>query len=899
VIIEEQEYIEHYGTPRHSGRYPWGSHGWGEGDGETTSQRNPSILDYIDELKKDGLTEREIQKGMGITSTQYRALKTNELAARKQQQIIMVQGLRDKGNSTNAISKRTGIPESTVRTLLAPGALEKAKAITNTADMLQRRLESPGVTQVDVGHGTENYLNISKEKLRAAVAQLEAKGFVTHTVSVPQLAGKGDTKTKVLCPPGTTWGEANRNRLNTSTLVEHTIDGGLTFTKIHPPLAINSNRVGIRYGSEGGGKEDGIIYVRPGVKDVSLGGKNYAQVRIQVGDSHFLKGMAMYKDALPTGTDILFNTVKEDTGNKFDAMKKLSDDSELPFGSVIARQVLANEGTKDEHVTSAMNIVREEGQWKDWEVALSSQFLSKQSPTLARDQLSVRYERSKSEFDDIKALTNPTIKKKLLDTFADSTDSSANHLSAAALSARQAWHVILPLNSLKPTEVFAPRFRDGERVALVRFPHGGTFEIPQLTVNNKNREGRRNIGIESPDAIGIHHSVAQTLSGADFDGDTVLVIPNNNKKVQSSPALEGLKDFEPRVKYKAYPGMKVMTDGQKQTEMGKVTNLITDMTIRGASNAEIARAIRHSMVVIDAVNHELNWKQSELDNGIKQLKQEYQGGPRAGASTLLSRAGAEARLPEKRLARVKEGGPIDLKTGAQRWVPTGKTWKNKKGEIVLVRPKSTQLAETQDAHTLSSGTPMEKVYADHANRMKTLANQARLESFRTPNLLYSPSANKAYASEVASLTSKLATAEFNAPIERQANRLAGIQVKAKRAANPYLSGDTLRKIKFSAIEEARARLGANKKMSRVEITPNEWDAIQAGAISDSKLKKILNNTDLDAVRKYATPRRVHLMTPGKINRARAMLSSGAYTRAQVADILGVSLTTLDRGLKGE
>jgi hypothetical protein len=46
------------------------------------------------------------------------------------------------------------------------------------------------------------------------------------------------------------------------------------------------------------------------------------------------------------------------------------------------------------------------------------------------------------------------------------------------------------------------------------------------------------------------------------------------------------------------------------------------------------------------------------------------------------------------------------------------------------------------------------------------------------------------------------------------------------------------------------------------------------------------------VRKMATPKRQVLMTPTQTSRAQAMLRSGA-TRAEVANALGVSLTTLD------
>src|SRR5690606_21658099 len=100
--------------------------------------------------------------------------------------------------------------------------------------------------------------------------------------------------------------------------------------------------------------------------------------------------------------------------------------------------------------------------------------------------------------------------------------------------------------------------------------------------------------------------------------------------------------------YPAYEGMPKMTAKQKQSEMGKVSNLITDMTIKGANTNEIARAVRHSMVVIDAEKHNLNYKQSAIDNGISQLKQKYQGGADKGASTLISRTTSEQRVPTRK-----------------------------------------------------------------------------------------------------------------------------------------------------------------------------------------------------------------------------------------------------------
>jgi hypothetical protein len=642
---------------------------------------------------------------------------------------------------------------------------------------------------------------------------------------------------------------------------------------------VSSKRVGIRYAEEGGANADGVIYVRPGVKDISLGGSQYAQVRVAVDGTHYLKGMAMYKDDLPDGVDLMFNTNKSDTGNKLDALKKLKDDPDNPFGAVISRQ------------SGAMNIVNEEGNWSNWSKSLSSQMLSKQSPSLAKSQLDMTYSVKKQEFDEISRLTNPAVKKRLLESFADDADSSAVHLKAAALP-RQGSHVILPIESMKSTEIYAPNYRDGERVVLIRYPHGGKFEIPELTVNNRQPEAKKLLG-NAADAVGISHKVAERLSGADFDGDTVLVIPNNSNRVKSEPALEGLKNFDP-MKYKLPDDSPNMSPRTKQVEMGKVSNLITDMTIRGANNAELARAVRHSMVVIDAEKHHLDYKQSAIDNNIGQLKEKYQpnqNSKKGGASTLISRATAETRVAER-----KESYTIDKDTGRKVYKETGATYVDAKGNVVKRTSRSQQLAETDNAHTLSSGTPIEKLYADHSNKLKSLANDARRDMVNTKNTPYSPSAKAAYSSEVASLNSKLNTALRNAPRERQAQVIANATYSAKLRANPDMDPAEKKKIKSQALAEARARAGAKKQ--GIEITDTEWAAIQAGAITSNKLTEILRNADLDQVKKLATPKSELLMSSAKTNRAKAMLASG-YTQAEVADALGVSVTTLKKGLSGE
>ncbi len=890
IIDVDDDHLEHYGIIRRSGRYPWGS-----GADENTHNRN--FVSYVAELRRKGLSDTDIAKAMGFeTRAQFNA--ENSIAKNQQREALQVQAwrLHTAGVGNTAAAREMGIAESTFRSLIARGEKDQQDTLTRITDMLREEVDSKGL--IDVGSGNEVKLGITDTRLKTAIARLELEGYRSYTLPVKQLGTGKETKMKVLAPPGTTWGEARKNMANVQLITQYSADGGRTFGRIHDPIAVDPKRVQVIYGAEGG-KADGVIYVRPGVPDLSMGGNKYAQVRIQVGPGHYLKGMAVQKDDLPDGVDLQFNTPKKDTGNKLDAMKALKDDPDLPFGSVV-RQILDKPDTPQERVVSAMNIVNDTADWEKWSRTLSSQMLSKQDPRLAKGQLQMTYERRQQRFNEIMALTNPTVKRKMLEEFAESVDTASVHLKAAALPG-QATHVILPIKSMRPTEVFAPNYPDGTTVALVRFPHGGTFEIPELTVNNRQREARKLIGADSTIAIGMHHTVAQRLSGADFDGDTVLVIPNNRRSIKTSPALEGLKDFDPKAAYPAYPGMKKIKN--MQTEMGKISNLVTDMTIRGASTSEIARAIRHSMVIIDSEKDDgLNYRQSYIDNGIKGLKDKYQRAYDAeGASTLISRAKSRKDVPERELRKASRGGPIDPATGKLVYEPTGRTrvrFDKETGTFVKTdqprMQRSTKLAETDDAFTLSSGTRIEAIYAVHSNQLKALADRARFESIRTPRLQKSKTAPKVYATQVKELDAALALAKENAPRERQAQLIAGVEVKAKRDANPTLEKKEIKKIESAALTKARARTGAKKE--QIKITQAQWDAIQAGAISDSKLTEILRHADMDIVNELATPKDRPLMTSTMTSRAKRMLDQG-FTREEVASALGVSKTTLDEATK--
>ena len=877
----------HYGTKRHSGRYEWGS-------GENPYQHESWFLGERDRLKAQGLTDTEIAREMGMSSLEFRTRRTIENDAKTAADASNALKLKDKGYSNVEIGNILGVSEGTVRKYLNPAFEMRKNKSQLLADVLKEQVETK--PYLDVGKGVERQLGVSQQQLKPAIALLEEQGYKTSTIYVEQATNPGKkTSVQVLTKEDVPYSEIYQNR--DKIISPHGVyfeDYGTTKRGIKPPVSVDSKRVAIRYAEDGGKAKDGVIELRRGVDDISLGKNTYAQVRIAVDDTHYLKGMAVYSDDLPPGVDILFNTNKTKDKSKMEVRKKMEDDPDNPFGSTIKKQRTYLGADGKEH-QSAINIVNEDEDWEKWSKTLSSQFLSKQPKTLAKRQLDLAYKEKKQEFDDICALNNPTVKQRLLESFADDCDSAAVHLKAAPLPGQKT-HVILPLTKIKDTEVYAPNYKTGEEVILVRHPHQGIFEIPRLTVNNRNPQGRELIG-NAENAIGISSTVAEQLSGADFDGDTVLVIPTKDHPIKTSKPLKGLDGFDPKEYYKAYEGMPKTgpdTGFHKQSEMGKISNLITDMTIKGATEAELVRATKHSLTVIDAEKHNLDWRRSEQENGIKQLKAKYQGGANRGASTLISLASSEERVDQRKEYRMSKR-TIDPDTGAKIFEKTGNTYVSKTGEVKKFQDISTKMYERDDAMELSSGSAMEKIYGDYANKMKALGNQARKEYISTPNLEYSPSAYKSYSEEVASLNSKLNIALKNAPNERKAQLVADVIFKEKAQSNPQLLTDKkeAQKVKAQIIQDTRNRAGTTTRDERnIKITDKEWEAIQAGAIHHSKLKQILNNTDIDDIRERATPRdKNRSMSPSAISRAKAMIAMG-YTQADVAKAVGVSVSTL-------
>lgn len=881
-----EDILMHYGMPRRSGRYPWGS-------GDNPYQHSGDFLSRVEELKKQGLSEKEIADSFGLTTTQFRTQKSLAKNERRALEVATAKGLREKGYSLNEIAEKMGYTnDSSIRSLLNESSESNMNQAQKTADFLRKQIDEKGM--IDVGTGVERELGISKEKLNQALYILEMEGYPVYGGGVPQVTNPGkQTNIKVICPPGTEHKDIYdyENVHSLTDYVSH--DNGETFDTFVYPKSMDSKRLEICYAEDGGIHKDGVIELRRGVDDLSLGDSHYAQVRILVDDTKYLKGMAIYSDDLPPGVDVRFNTNKKQGTPMGDVLKNIKDDPDNPFGSLIkagGQSYYIDKNGKRQ--LSLINKRAEEGDWGAWSDKLPSQFLSKQSLHLVKKQLGLAASDKLAEFDEICRLTNPTVKKTLLKSFADDCDAAAIHLQAAALP-RQKYQVILPITSMKDNEVYAPNYKNGEQVALIRYPHGGTFEIPIVTINNKQPEAKRVLG-NALDAIGINSRVAERLSGADFDGDTVMVIPTGGKvKITSTSPLKGLEGFDPKTSYPYKEGMKTMRN--TQTEMGKVSNLITDMTLKGATQDELARAVRHSMVVIDAEKHKLNYKQSEIDNGIASLKKKYQGHYdedgkyHEGAATLISRAKSETSVLKRK------GSPIiDPKTGEQSYKEVYEEYVDKKTGKTKVRTQaSTKMAETRDARTLSSGHPVEEAYADYANQMKSLGNRARKEMLSTGKIAYSASAKAAYQPEVDSLSAKLNVALRNAPKERQAQVIANANVAAKKKDNPDMTNAEIKKAGQQALTSARVKVGA--KREPIKLTDKEWEAIQAGAISENKLKQIINNVNIDELRQRATPRTTTSLSSAKISKISSMNASG-YSIAEIAQALGVSTSTVSKYL---
>ena len=1029
-------YISHYGVAHDANPPTVGSGRYEFGSGERPHQHDWDLYSRIKKLKAEGLTDSQIARELGYFKTNNKGdtvvdyktgeaipdvakLKAMKQAATNQVKIDTYERIATMFATVNPatgklytnaeIARELGIPDSTVRSAKTSAEKGNNNKTFESVGVLKEAIADciEGGYILDVGAGTELSLDISKDRLQTVLALLKEEGYGVYNLSIKQLTSSNGQRTTitVLCPPGMTYEEAVANKLNTRSLETLGTDFDKTMNDIATnldPVRVDINRVGVVFAEEGGTERDGMIQLRavrdengnlvPACEDLSIGNAKYAQVRIATDTGKFIKGMAVYSDQLPDGVDILVNSNKSIEKGVDGALKDLKVNKETGeletncFGAtVIQTHYIDSNG---ERKNSAINIVgvptednsdaHVEGRWGEWSKNLPAQFLAKQSLALVQQQLKLKVKQTEAELAEIEAIENPVIRKKQLQAFADECDSAAVDLKAAAL-AGQATHAILPVKSLKDTEIYAPNYANGTQVACIRYPHAGPFEIAVLTVNNNNKEAKSFMK-DALDAVGINHNTADKLSGADFDGDTVTVIPLTRKdangeivkitSIKSAASLPGLKGFTTEeygvdspinankvkiVNGEKIPTYKVPTNDQKQKEMGIASNLITDMYAKGCDNVDdITRAVKYSMIVIDSEKHKLNYTQAYKDLNIEELKQKYQkkvdvesGKGYGGASSLLSRSKSTVTVDARQI-----NYDIDKETGEKIFraptqttqpnmvkvkvsAPAGATWRDSSGKLhkgamkdsdgrqiyettdgKLVKNSdgtysydkgsgrtkfvqdgykkrtqaSTQMYETNDASTLLSTNPnkIELAYRDYANHMKTLANQVRKESLSVETPKKDPVAAKTYAKEVESLKEKLKVAQSNRTRERQAQILATSIRNAAYQNNPNMDKDHAKKLKATALKQARDATGASK--TRVKFTEKEWEACTKNAVSSSFFNQLLENSDQDHYMSLASPKSDSIGT-AKRSWIKSLRAAG-YTQEEIARTVGVSQSSV-------
>lgn len=912
-------YIAHYGVGHldngHSGRWPWGS-------GKKPFQNHYDFNAYCEDLRKQGVGETEIAKSMFLSTTQYRIQKRDANKLLRNERVAMAYKLRDQGFTNEQIAEKIGVNSgNTVANYFKSSVTVKQTQVENTTKTLMELVDKNKM--IDVSAGAEIELGVTSGTLQQALYQCERAGYNKYTYGMDQITNPGKkTNVTVLCSPEIVPNDGKKvpkevyDYANVHPIKEyHSDDNGLTFTALAEPKSLDSKRIKIVYAEDGGTAKDGVIELRPGVEDISLGKAVYAQVRILVDGTHYLKGMAIYNPDLPEGVDVQFNTNKHKgtpmLGPKDNSvLKPIKSDPTNPFGATIKANVENAQNIEDDIFAggqrwytdengkkqqSVINKIRNESDWDKYVPQIASQFVSKQPEQIIQKQLDLTYTDKLAEFAKIKTCTNNTVKRLQLEEFADGCDTAASDLTLSPIPG-QTWQVILPSSGMKDDEIYAPNYQNGTKLALVRYPHAGQFEIPVVTVNNNNAKMKKTYGLMT-DAVAISSAAASQLSGADFDGDSVICIPITKEyPIASKKALKGLADFDDKAEFPPTETSVRMKKKDEQKQMGSISNLITDMQIKSAPEEDLIKAVKHSMVVIDAVKHELDYKLSEKVNEIDRLKNTYQarinedtGRVLKSASTLLSMAGSTVYVDER-----KNRTKINPDTGEKIYEKTGRTYlvwdKNGNAKLVKAQQESTKMAEVKDAYELSSGSPIENMYAEYCNKLKALANEARKEAVNLNKTVWDKSLSYGrYKDEVASLKEKIAIARSNAPRERQAQRIAHVMTKA-RTQDGRMDKKEYKKIKDQSLAAARIMVGAHK--NRFTLTAKEWEAIEAGAVSDSMIVDISNNCATGALEEWAYPKEANSLKTWQEAKISAMIASGRYTYAEIADACGVSTSTV-------
>lgn len=985
-----EDSLAHVGTDHlHPGKYTGtgsGRHPFGSGD--NPHQHDLDLYYELTKLRNSGYSDDDIAKVWNMNTNEFRKQRTLSTSAYKMYRYEEAKILFEKGSSNIDIANKLNCTEGTVRNMRKQydaGVEVKETKLGATKTLLKGELakyeNKEPVSIIDVGDGSERYIGVSQVMKDNALEALKREGYVLHTIQVAQVNNfKNKTTVKILAKVNADWdsldtkyttglnpdNEDEMKRMVARYAYAHldeihpisdTLvikDDSAVVKTIKPPVSVDSNRIKVAYADDPVDGEtnlarEGTMVLRPSAADLTMTNydanniTHYAQVRIGVDGTHYLKGMAMLgnESDFPDGVDIIFYTKKSSSVPKMDVFKRMKTiydddgnkiiDPENPFGAAIKangqRTYLDADGNERQ---SCVNILKEEGDWNEYSKSLAAQFLSKQSLPLIKDRLNASMDDVKDQLDQISKIENPAVRKKFLEEFADNCDTHAHELDAAAVSG-QLTQVLLPIPSVPSGQIYAPNFKDGDKVALIRYPHAGIFEIPYLTVNNKIPGAVAALG-KCKDAVGVNKETLDQLSGADTDGDTAVIIPESSlapgTRVDHMPYLEGLVGYDPQEDVPYVEGVtrknpewdgigkegKTMTKRERGQQMGYTTNLIMDMTAQGCEVDDLTRAVKHSMVVVDAYKHGLDWRASEEKYGITELKMKYQGSRRGGGSTIFTRAGGGARVNDFKLGQyqIDENGKkhlvtIDSKTGEPLYRDTGETYIDKKGVERNSTTEITKMAkawrEGKDAFSLVSEwrTDKEVAYAEYSNAMHQLANNTRLIVNNMEGQAQNKEARQQYQAEIASINEKLITAQMNAPRERLAQMQATSVINAKLRANPAIREDEeeLKKLKKFQLNQARARTGASGKETRIHLTAKEYEAINAGAIGSTTLDKVLAKCDSETLRELAMPKtEATTLNDAQIARLKMAYNGGQnVTQAQLAEQFGISVSTVNRLLK--
>lgn len=940
------------GAPIGSGRFPLGS--------GANPQSYKNFIDRINQLEDEGKNKQQIVKEMELGTVQALTTQTriakNELA---KYEFDTIRQLTAKGKTDTEIAKIMGYAgESTVRSKKASKRYIEGDRYTALAERLKDELKKN--KYLDVSSKTELQLNTNSSTLETALQLLRNEGYVCRNVQFKQMGTDKKTNTLVLAPPGTEYKDMRDNPGDVGIVAAaYSTDGGHTFKDRKDPVSIDSSRIYVRYKENGGEDRDGTIEIRPGVQDLSIGKNHIAQVRIAVDNEHYLKGVALYRDDVPEGYDLVFNTNKKEGTPLADVFKPLKkNDPENPFGSNIkdAQSLKMAQATyldKDgNEKQSAINFVNEESDWGDWSKKAPYQFLDKQPKETVKKQLDKSAKQKEDEFNEIAALTNPIVKQQLLDEFAKEADSASVHLKAVGFK-DQTVGVLTPINSLKPGEVYAPNYENGTRVIAVRYPHAGPFEIPDLVVNNNCAEGIKVLG-QSRVAIGVRPETRAQLSGADCDGDTVTLIPREGNDFTVKPAEKKLIEFDTK-QYKVPEDKRVpedengkplrapdkskgeiarMTKKMHGLEMGKITNLMHDMQKQGAPMEDVIKADMFSMVIVDAKKHYLDWRQAEKDFGIKELRKNY-ANPEGGPATLVTKARNPQKRPEmeeltyryrsmtpEEAKEWEAGGKQPLSKDRKVMTPDEEAAWNRgervyrltgKHQYKAIKDENGKVVGYEDTGKAKMGEYKRMDLTDDAT---TLISERRAPS----EILYAKYANtmKALANSARKMSRSITGYRKDLEAAKKyAAEVDSLKVKLKKAESSTpleRAANRITQSKYDAYMDEygwdmdyedkkkmkgrllkQARETVGSKKTPIDITDREWEAIQAHAVGSDTLKRVLKNAKPERVKELATPKSNKVLSASDVATIERLLNNGAMP-GELANRFGVSVSTIYRAV---